>query len=69
MYGDPVFGFRMPLEVPGVPKEILNPRLTWSDPADYDNQNRRLALLFCENLVQYMDNCLEHVIGAGPIVG
>lgn len=32
----PIFGFEIPKSLPGVPKEILNPKNTWSDKAAYD---------------------------------
>jgi phosphoenolpyruvate carboxykinase (ATP) len=46
---EPVFGLEIPLEVPGVPAEMLNPRATWTDPAAYDAQAARVAHLFQEN--------------------
>ncbi|MGH7867757.1 MAG: phosphoenolpyruvate carboxykinase (ATP), partial [Candidatus Dormibacteraceae bacterium] len=35
---DPVFGLRVPTNVPGVPESILRPRDAWSDTAYYDAQ-------------------------------
>jgi len=32
----PTFGLKMPVSCPGVPAEILSPRLTWTDPEAYD---------------------------------
>ena len=69
MYVDPIFGFQVPEEVVGVPKEILNPRLTWRDPGDYDEQALKLARLFETNFEQYRDHCPASVIGAGPQAG
>ena len=46
---EPVFGLEIPLEVPGVPAEILRPRTAWTDPAAYDAQAARVARLFREN--------------------
>jgi phosphoenolpyruvate carboxykinase (ATP) len=46
---EPVFGLEIPLDVPGVPAEILRPRDTWPDPAAYDAQAARVAELFREN--------------------
>jgi phosphoenolpyruvate carboxykinase (ATP) len=46
---EPVFGLEIPLEVPGVPAEMLHPRATWPDPAAYDAQARRVGRLFREN--------------------
>jgi ATP-dependent phosphoenolpyruvate carboxykinase len=56
-------------EVPGVPKVILNPRLTWADPVDYERQARKLARQFNRNFEQYRDHCPASVIGAGPQAG
>src|SRR5213083_2065271 len=50
---DPVFGVEVPLQVPGVPGEMLLPRGTWSDPAGYDAQATRLARMFRENFEQF----------------
>jgi len=33
---DPVFGLEMITECPAVPNEVLQPKLTWSDPEAYD---------------------------------
>lgn len=66
MQTDPVFGFQVPSEAPGVPKEILNPRKTWSDPSDYDAQAKKLAALFHENFDQFKDQSSNNVLAAGP---
>jgi phosphoenolpyruvate carboxykinase (ATP) len=65
---DPVFGFEVPLEVPGVPAELLDPRATWADPEAYDRQARKLAHLFQENFAKYADGVPEAVRKAGPKV-
>jgi phosphoenolpyruvate carboxykinase (ATP) len=67
MVKDPLFGFQVPVEVPGVPFEVLNPRNTWPDPAAYDAQARKLADLFNENFEQFKDNAPDNVIAAGPV--
>ncbi|WP_038048718.1 phosphoenolpyruvate carboxykinase (ATP) [Thermus caliditerrae] len=66
---DPVFGFEVPLEVPGVPKELLDPRETWSDKEAYDRQAQKLARLFQENFQKYADGVEEAVRRAGPRLG
>jgi phosphoenolpyruvate carboxykinase (ATP) len=50
---DPIFGLSVPTECPGVPAELLQPRLTWSDSARYDETARRLKGLFDENASRY----------------
>ena len=49
---DPVFGMRVPLEVPGIPSGVLDPRSAWSDPAAYDRQAARLKAMFDENITR-----------------
>jgi phosphoenolpyruvate carboxykinase (ATP) len=60
---DEVFGFRVPLAVPGVEPELLDPRSTWRDPAVYDAKARELAKMFRENFTKFDDPALA---GAGP---
>jgi len=50
---DPVFGLACPKQVPGVPSEILMPRGTWPNPADYDLKARELAERFARNAEKY----------------
>ncbi len=40
---DPVFGFQVPTEVPGVDPALLDPRGTWADPGAYDAAASDLA--------------------------
>ncbi|MGE4635221.1 MAG: phosphoenolpyruvate carboxykinase [Arenicellales bacterium] len=65
---DPVFGLAVPVECPGVPAEVLNPRSTWPDAAAYDAQANKLAGLFQENFRKYADDVPEAVRSAGPLV-
>ena len=62
---DPVFGFEVPRECPGVPAEVLNPRDTWADPAAYDETLRRLAERFRANFTRFED-APAAVRAAGP---
>jgi phosphoenolpyruvate carboxykinase (ATP) len=63
---EPVFGFVVPQECPGVPSEILNPRDTWPDPQAYDRQAQDLAGMFKENFTRYSSGVPEEVRRAGP---
>jgi phosphoenolpyruvate carboxykinase (ATP) len=51
---DPVFGFDVPVSVPGVDAVLLDPRGTWADPAAYDAQATRLVGMFQKNFAQYV---------------
>jgi len=50
---DPVFGFDVITECPGVPDEILLPRNTWADKSAYDAAAKKLAGLFRDNFATY----------------
>ncbi len=66
MVEDPVFGFQVPETCPGVPKDVLKPRLTWHDPAAYDAQARKLAQMFIENFKQFTDVVDAKVMNGAP---
>jgi len=51
---DPVFGFDVPVAVPGVDATLLDPRRTWADPAAYDAQANKLVGMFQNNFAQYL---------------
>jgi phosphoenolpyruvate carboxykinase (ATP) len=63
---DPVFGLEIPTEVPDVPTEVLNPRGTWSDGAEYDAAAQKLASMFRENFGQFEALVPDGVKEAGP---
>jgi len=65
---DPVFGLEIPGAVPEVPSNLLDPRRTWSDPAAYDAQARKLAAMFQENFEQFRAQVPPSVAEAGPRV-
>jgi phosphoenolpyruvate carboxykinase (ATP) len=46
---DPVFGFEVPVSVPGVDRALLDPRATWADPDAYDAKAAELAAMFRAN--------------------
>jgi phosphoenolpyruvate carboxykinase (ATP) len=66
---DPVFGFEVPIAVPGVDKKILDPRSTWKDPAAYDARAKTLAAMFVENFEKFEEHVTAAVRAAGPSVG
>ena len=65
---DPIFGFEVPVEIPGVEAGLLDPRSTWSDPQAYDRKSRELARMFRDNFEQFADEAGDAVVDAGPQV-
>jgi phosphoenolpyruvate carboxykinase (ATP) len=65
---DPIFGFEVPVEVPGVEPSLLDPRSTWRDTDAYDRKARELARMFRDNFEQFRDEAGEAVASAGPQV-
>jgi len=56
----------VPVSVPGVPSEVLNPRNTWKDPLAYDEQAHKLAQMFAENFKTFEGDAAADVKAAGP---
>ena len=42
------FGLRVPVDCPGVPQELLDPRATWADASAFDRKAAELASMFEE---------------------
>ncbi len=63
---DELFGFEVPVAVPGVETSLLDPRSTWSDPEQYDRKARELAQMFRDNFEQFADEAGAEVTAAGP---
>ena len=63
---DPVFNLPIPASCPGVPAEVLNPRITWANGADYDAQAHKLARMFAENFKAFTGGVGPEVVAAGP---
>jgi phosphoenolpyruvate carboxykinase (ATP) len=64
---DPIFGLHIPVTVPDVPAEILNPRNTWKDPAAYDRKARELAKMFEKNFDENAADASKEIKSAGPL--
>lgn len=62
----PVFGLKMPIECPGVPSKILDPKGTWKDQLAYDKQAASLADQFISNFTNYADQTSEDILKGQP---
>jgi phosphoenolpyruvate carboxykinase (ATP) len=60
------FGFEVPTSCPGVPEDVLQPRGTWADGADYDATADRLARMFNDNFARYAEGVSDDVNAAAP---
>jgi len=65
---DEIFGFEVPVAVPGIDPSLLDPRSTWRDPDAYDRKARELARMFRDNFASFADAAGEAVAAAGPRV-
>ena len=65
---DEIFGLNIPLHVPGVPDEVLQPQKTWSDQQAYEKKARELANQFKENFKKFssVDESIQKL--GGPLV-
>jgi phosphoenolpyruvate carboxykinase (ATP) len=63
-----IFGIEMPVESPGVPDKILNPRNTWDDPAQYDAKAVELAKAFNANFAKFASQASKDILAAAPVV-
>ena len=61
-----IFNIEIPESCPGVPPGVLDPRQTWSNPIAYDEQARKLALMFVENFAGFERDVSAAVMSAGP---
>ena len=63
---DDLYGFEVPVAVPGVEAKLLDPRSTWRDPEAYDAKARELAQMFRDNFAKF--DADPAVAAAGPRV-
>ena len=63
----PVFNFEVPTALPNVDTNILDPRNTYIDAAEWQTKAEDLASRFIKNFVQYTDNEEgKSLVAAGP---
>ncbi len=64
---DRIFGLAIPLHVPGVPDEVLQPQKTWKDSEAYYKKANELANKFRENFKEFKNISPEIESKGGPI--
>jgi len=62
---DPLFNLNVPISMPEVNQEILNPRNLWHNKKDYDDKAKNLALLFTNNFKKF-SRVPREIMKAGP---
>jgi phosphoenolpyruvate carboxykinase (ATP) len=65
-YDDPVFGFKVPKQCPGIPDNVLYPSTAWPSEEAYIKRYRSLAARFIDNFQKFADNCPPEVVKSGP---
>jgi len=63
---DPIFGFEVPQQCPGVPDDVLDPASSWPSEDAYIKKYRSLASRFIDNFKKYAEGCPQEVIDSGP---
>jgi len=63
---DPFFGLMFPQDVVGIPNDVLNPRLSWSDTDAYDRAARDLVGRFEKNFSNF-DTLVDDDVRAAAI--
>ena len=62
----PNFGFEVPVSVPRVDSQILDPRSTWDDKDEYDRTAAKLVQLFVDNFEPFAAHVDQGVRDAAP---
>jgi len=63
---DSIFNLDIPASCPDVPADVLKPRNTWTNGADYDAQANKLARMFTDNFRTFEGGVSAEVLAAGP---
>jgi len=61
-----VFNLQIPTALAGVPRELLNPRLAWTDKEAFEREVRKLAGMFVKAFAVYEPDVEPKVRAAGP---
>ena len=61
------FGLSIPLSLPNVEDDVLNPMNAWNDKNIYVSEAKKLAKLFKENFIKYGDE-VQYLVDSGPVV-
>jgi phosphoenolpyruvate carboxykinase (ATP) len=64
-YEDPILKVSIPTECGSVPKNILNPKNTWSNKENYDSEALKLTIKFKENFKKFK-NVAADILNAAP---
>lgn len=64
---DPVFGLDVPASCPGVPSEVLQPRLVWDSLDEYEQAAVDLANQFKSNFTRF-SSVTADILRGGPVV-
>ncbi|MFV0477579.1 MAG: phosphoenolpyruvate carboxykinase [Parahaliea sp.] len=59
-----ILNLDFPTAIPGVDPQYIDPRKSWGDSAAYDDQARKLAALFTDNIAKF--DASEAILAAGP---
>ncbi len=63
----PFFGLEVPTELEGVDTNILDPKNTYADPAEWEKKAKELASMFIKNFDKYTTNeAGKALVAAGP---
>jgi phosphoenolpyruvate carboxykinase (ATP) len=63
---DPYFGFAVPIMVPGIEPDILDPQKTWKDEAAFDETARKVVGMFQKNFTKFESAVDGEVRAAAP---
>ncbi len=57
-----IFGLNMPVSVPEVPGEVLNPKNTWADKEAYDKKAQELVSAFEKNFEKFKEYANDEIL-------